>query len=167
MSSIVICPKCVKVVRDDCRAIECDLCNNWYHLRCSLLTSKIYKYYCETNDLWLCSQCRLDTFPFSNINNTELIELSFNSNTACLCSKQLSNLKLNSLPRLDILSSINSIPHLFDLDADVQLPTQTNFKYYTTHDFHNSYEVQSSFSKNSFSSIHCNIRSLAANFDHS
>ena len=69
------------------------------------------------------------------------------------------------MPRLDILSSINSIPHLFDLDADVQLPTQTNFKYYTTHDFHNSYEVQSSFSKNSFSSIHCNIRSLAANFD--
>ena len=43
---------------------------------------------------------------------------------------------------------------------------QTNFKYYSIHDFHNSVEIDNVFSNNSFSVLHLNISSLAANHEH-
>ena len=160
-----VCPCCSKTVKDNCGAIECDLCKKWFHLKCSLLSSKSKKHYSITNNVWLCTLCKSEVFPFHNPNNPEIIEISFNSNAVCLCSKHISNLKLGSLPRLEVLSSIRRIPNLSDLDVDEHLPLQSNFKYYTTHDFHSSKELDCSFTNNSFSTIHCNIRSLAANFD--
>lgn len=128
-----VCPCCSKTVKDNCGAIECDLCKKWFHLKCSLLSSKSYKHYSITNDLWLCTLCKSEVFPFHNLNNPEIIEISFNSNAVCLCSKHICNLKLGSLPRLEVLSSIRSIPNLSDLYVDEHLPLQTNFKCTTPH----------------------------------
>lgn len=52
------------------------------------------------------------------------------SNTDCLCSAKLARAKLDSLPRFDILATVSNVPHLSDLDPDLQIPSQTNFKYY-------------------------------------
>ena len=43
----------------------------------------------------------------------------------------------NSLPSLSITSSSN-IPHLSDLDADLNMPLDSNFGFYSTHDFHSN-----------------------------
>ena len=92
--------------------------------------------------------------------------MTYNSNTSCLCSSNISKSKLNNLNNLNILSSIESIPSLSDIDADINLPYQCNFKYYLTHDFYNSQEISdTSYTQESFSILHCNIRSLTANVD--
>ena len=52
-----------------------------------------------------------------------------------------------------------------DLQGVLQLPIATNFNYYSTHDFHSSEDVQSSFSNKTFSAFHHNIRGIEANFD--
>ena len=72
---------------------------------------------------------------------------------------------IDSLPQLDLLLNLNSSSILPDLDPDLNLPQQTNFGYYSTSDFKNSYEISNCTSNNHFSILHSNIRSLNANFD--
>ena len=164
---MVDCPCCNKRVSETQRAIECDICFRWFHLRCSLLSSKDYKYYSESNDLWLCDQCRSEIFPFHSVSTSELTKLHvFNSNSTCLCSNKIAKLNLDSLPCLDTISSINKMHQLSNLDADLHLPATSNFKYYSTHDFHHDIEIKNAFTSNSLSILHSNIRSLAANHDH-
>ena len=70
------------------------------------------------------------------------------------------------LQSLSIDSPTNNIHHLTDIDADINMPFDNNFAYYTPHDFHNNFDISQCFSNNqSFSIINCNIRSLSTNFD--
>lgn len=63
----------------------------------------------------------------------------------------------NSLPSLSITSPSN-IPHLTDLDADLNMPLDNNFCFYSTHDFHSNYDINECLlSGQSFSLINCNI----------
>ena len=72
----------------------------------------------------------------------------------------------NVLPRLDINSSISKIPFLTSSDADLHVPSDINLNYYTTHDFQNSHDIKECFIDTTpISILHCNIRSLSANFD--
>ena len=87
------------------------------------------------------------------------------SNTDYLCSAKLARAKLDSLPGFDILATVSNVPHLSNLDPDLQIPSQTNFKYYSTHDFHSNYGIRNCSIDTSFSALNCNIRSLQANFD--
>ena len=82
------------------------------------------------------TQCERDIFPFQSLSDSDLIHLSFNSNTDCLCSDQISKTKLSLLPRFDNVAAVSKVPHLSDLDADQNFPSQSNFKYYSVHDFH-------------------------------
>ena len=71
----------------------------------------------------------------------------------------------NSLPSLSINSPSN-IPHLTDLDADLNMPLENNFRFYSTHGLHSNYDInECPLSGQSFSLINCNIRSLSANYD--
>ena len=74
---------------------------------------------------------------------------------------------INSLPQLESnisLPGFNS-NNLSIIDPDINLPSSTNFKYYTTQDFLDSNQIQACVNSKSFSVLHCNIRSLAANYD--
>ena len=161
----ISCPICSKSFRSNSRAIECDNCQTWYHLKCTELTLNNYRYYACTDDLWLYSLCRDLIFPFNNIETTEIIEMAFNSNTNCFCSRNIACAKLEHLPRLNIVSSFGNSDTFSQIDPESNLPSMVNFKYYSTHDFHQSSEISSLFSNKSFSIIHCNIRSLAKNYD--
>ena len=63
------------------------------------------------------------------------------------------------------MTSISNSHHLCNNDIDLQMPYETNFKYYTPHEFHASEEVANIFNKKSFSALHLNVRSLSANID--
>ena len=69
----------------------------------------------------------------------------------------------NSLPRLDLNSSVSSISHLTNSDVDLHMPSDVNFNYYSSSDFRNNQEISNCLSENAFSFLHCNIRSLSAN----
>ena len=72
----------------------------------------------------------------------------------------------NNLPLFSITAPVLNIPHLTNTDVDRHMPTDQNFGYYTIHDFHsNSDIVECSTNHKAFSALHCNIRSLSANFD--
>ena len=72
----------------------------------------------------------------------------------------------NLLPRLYINSVTTNIYHLTTSDIDLNMPCDVNFDYYDSHEFHSSRDIVDSFlSCDSFSAIHCNVRSLSANYD--
>ena len=64
-----------------------------------------------------------------------------------------------SLPRLSISSPIGSnILHLTALDADLNMPADENFSYYSTHDFHNNNDIAQCFQNGQTFSGKFNIR---------
>ena len=64
------------------------------------------------------------------------------------------------------MSPVSNIPHLTDLDVDLNMPSDHNFNYYSPHDFHSNHDIiESSSNPQSFSALNCNIRNLAANYD--
>ena len=70
-----------------------------------------------------------------------------------------------SLPKLELTSNVNKIPHLTGSDVDLHMPSDINFNYYSTNDFHNNQEIANCFSEKHFYFIHCNVRSISANLD--
>ena len=67
---------------------------------------------------------------------------------------------------LNYNAPISSIPHLNDCDVDLHLPTNTDFRYLTIHDFHSDHEIGECLKGKDFSAaLHRNIRSLQANMD--
>ena len=76
---------------------------------------------------------RLHELPFLNLTESELVELSFSSNTKCLCSINRSKSKLSLLPRLQVTESTSKIAFLshkfgfsnskFSAQKCVQMPT--------------------------------------------
>lgn len=55
---------------------------------------------------------------------------------------------------------------LTNLDIDLHMPFDINFGYYDSHEFHsNQDDIKCFRSTDSFSAIHCNVRSLSANLD--
>ena len=45
-------------------------------------------------------------------------------------------------PCFNYTAPISSIPHLNDFDVDLHVPSNSNFHYFTTHDFHDDFEIK-------------------------
>ena len=88
-----------------------------------------------TNDLWISQVCCHNVFPFHDLDTSELLELTFNSNTECHCSSSTDFARLENLPQFDFISNL---PNLSDHDPNLNIPSLINSKYYTPHDFHSS-----------------------------
>ena len=57
------CPKCSKVVKDSDKALECEICDNWFHIKCEQLSDNEYKLideHKESNLHWFCSLCNIN-----------------------------------------------------------------------------------------------------------
>ena len=72
---------------------------------------------------------------------------------------------LTNLPQLDLIQTLNCQNDTSNLDLDLNIPSQCNFKYYTTDEFRNVDIIKNCISVNHLSFLHNNIRSLNANFD--
>ena len=74
--------------------------------------------------------------------------------------------ELKNLPYLKISSPISNVPHLTNIDIDFNMPSDQNFNYYSTHNFHSDNDILECLTNSQpFSALHFNIRSLAANHD--
>ena len=139
------------------------LCLKWHHLKCTVLTLKDYNH--TASEFWLCLTCRQSVFPFTCIGDSELLDMTFNSNTSCSCSKSICASRLESLPCLSIAQAVSKLPNFDSIDPDSYIGSQVNFAYYSTHEFHNNEYINKNFT-DSFAVLHCNTRSLQANHDH-
>ena len=52
------CPKCSVTVTDSDSALECELCQMWYHIKCQKLTEQEYKFIGDHQSVhWYCTLC--------------------------------------------------------------------------------------------------------------
>ena len=52
--NIEICKECNRVVKDSEKGVQCDLCAEWFHAKCSQISSDMYKIISENEAIdWL------------------------------------------------------------------------------------------------------------------
>jgi hypothetical protein len=70
------CGTCGKAVKNNQKAVCCDLCNLWVHLKCNNLDNKTYFILMNSTETWFCSKCTNEIIPFSTVNNDDLNSIS-------------------------------------------------------------------------------------------
>ena len=48
----------------------------------------------------------------------------------------------DDMPQLDLIQSFNHQYNISNLDPDLNIPSQSNFKYYSTEEFRNDYMIK-------------------------
>ena len=67
MMDDLLCPKCDLIVSDDQNSIFCDVCKNWFHLRCTGLTRQRFEHFAsDPSSQWFCKECIVRALPFQN-----------------------------------------------------------------------------------------------------
>ena len=144
MTNTDICPFCEKIVRNRDKAICCDLCIKWIHIRCNNLNDLDYEYLKNNDETWYCKTCIQEILPFCN--------KKINPNKINLGNAGIDpNLK-------NLLCQLNNLSEKENIDNE-NLP---NCKYRDISYFSNlDVELKSK----CLSFFHLNINSLSKNFD--
>ena len=59
------CGICSKTVRSNQRAVQCDSCNAWYHVKCMQMNTHVYEALANSSCIWECVVCGLPNFSSS------------------------------------------------------------------------------------------------------
>ena len=65
-SALHVCPKCKKVCKENDPAVECGICNYWYHIKCGNMSEKLYDALQEDKTnivLFTCPTCKEIAVP--------------------------------------------------------------------------------------------------------
>ena len=140
------CSICNKNVLNNQKAIQCDSCNLWCHIKCDGTPIEIYnKLMLSEDDSWQCLLCKVKfhhyNFPFTLCDDNEIRNLN-NSNSMRFCE---------SLPKLQIMTEVSKFSNQLDNEVDYNLPIRLNCKYFTVN------EVQNLKNKNNFNIFHSNV----------
>ena len=144
------CKICSKAVENNHRALQCDECDTWVHIKCNQLNSATYKILKEDKTPWYCIQCTKSFFPYGNVRNHELP-----------CVLEGKNIKLAQGNNILIGDEKKSL--ISNLNEAIR-STQNNNKnseYYDINEL-NSIDSKCHTEMNIF---HLNISSLSHNFD--
>ena len=143
---------CHKNILDHHKAVFCNNCKLWVHIRCNNISNSEYnELQKEADDVPLfCLNCTIIIFPFGQLDNDELSNLHDFDFASFV----------DSMPSFEITSSLTNLPNLGDYDIDENLPSNVNSSYYTLQDLSTL-----STSDNDFSLFHMNTRSLSLHFD--
>ena len=157
------CGICSKSVGSKHRAIQCNYCNSWIHIKCQHLDAKDYQLHQNNPELeFVCLPCNSSIIPFCNLNDNhfdilvnkgvnfkddDVIDLAITGNQKLLFD-QLNKAIYNSMPNLDPIDDNTDTPPL-------------NCQYYSTDEFIN----QKFKSEKSFSVFHLNIHSIALHIE--
>ena len=101
MPSKYPCSVCHFNVHNNHKAIFCDICHLWTHLKCTSFSLNDYTNLANSTEPWFCSSCLSTIFPFNHFENDTDFYFSifdFNS-TPCFDSELLKNKCFN--PFLD------------------------------------------------------------------
>ena len=170
MAIFQISALCLRQLRMKQKRIPCKQCHSLIHRKCAKLNHYTLQSIGEDIYSWNCSTCRSLQSPFMNQTDSEIIQLTFNSNYDCICKEFSHENTLESKTNNDLIEKIN-LPKLklneysgdYSTDVDEQIDLKCNFDYYSVHEFHKLKNNTSS--RNSFSVFHTNISSLSTNFE--
>ena len=65
------CKICNSPVAKNRKAVECDNCGLWVHIKCNNINTETYKYLQKESCAWYCISCSSKIFPFSNLNEDD------------------------------------------------------------------------------------------------
>ena len=134
------------------KAIFCNKCNFFVHIKCNNITATEYKKLeKEPDDVpWFCKLCINDMFPFSSLANEDL---------SGLYDFDLPSF-VDSTPPFEVASNFMNLPNLSDYNIDEQMPQKIDSRYFTLPELSS---LKSS--SRDFSILHTNIRSLSLHHD--
>ena len=146
------CGICHKNISYNQKAILCNNCNFYVHLKCNGISASEYKELeKEPDDVsWFCKTCTTEMFPFGPLENDELLGL-YNFDLPSF---------VDSAPSFEIISNLTNLPNLSDYDIDEHVPQNIDSRYFTLPEL-SSLQLSSS----DFSILHTNIRSLSLHHD--
>ena len=117
------CGICDKNIHGNQRAIFCDNCNFYVHMKCNDISAAEYKELeNEPDDVpWFCKNCTMDMFPFGLLTNEEFLGLR---------DFDLPSF-IDSAPSFEITSNLTKLPNLSDYDIDEHMPQNIDSRYFT------------------------------------
>ena len=65
------CGVCSKSVANNHRALCCDSCDKWVHMKCNFLNKKTYQKLQKDESPWFCINCVKDQLPFQSQINSD------------------------------------------------------------------------------------------------
>ena len=151
------CGICCKPVACNHRAVQCDVCDLWIHIKCNSTSPNEYEKLMNSEEHWSCNKCFNENIPFSETPNEILKLINQGKNpdyTPVLVSRQDNESFVSLLKNLEKID--------FDMDPDKNgNPSAVNdCKYYTLTEF-NDIKCEG----NSLNLFHQNIASLTLHFD--
>ena len=138
------CGKCKKPVAINHRAIQCDVCNFWTHIKCDNVSTTNYNVLMDEGNKtkWICNSCINTTLPCADATQSNLKNINFTINPT---DKNL----------------IKEITNLIIENTDPE-NSNTNFcNYYDV----NKFTSKKFKSESNFSLLHLNIASLQFHFE--
>ena len=66
------CGICLNPVAKNHKAVKCDNCDLWIHIKCNKINVQTYNLLINDNTVWYCLTCSKKLFPFSALNDNDL-----------------------------------------------------------------------------------------------
>ena len=121
------CGICLEKIKKKSECLFCKTCEKILHYKCNTITiTKEFE----------CIQCIENKNPFYNIDNIELLNLSYNSIINCCVHTFVNNFRSTNITKLCIaeLNPDKSEPYYSEIDVHTDL--DLNFDYFDLHEFH-------------------------------
>ena len=132
------------------KAIQCDNCNYWNHIKCDKIDSNLYETLKNSKEHYICNLCKEEIFPFHKLSNHHFFMTIAMGNIKDFDDN--SDLKLFPSPALkSLFDNLNDISRPQDPDE----PSSINCEYYEA-----DLNLLKLTKKNMFSLFHMNIASL-------
>ena len=149
------CGICCKPVAVNHRAVLCDICGFWIHIKCNSISPSVYDLMTEESDLhWCCIKCINLNIPFSETPD-EILKLTFQGKNPDFSPVLVSDKNDDFVALLNALEKVD----FFNEIVDEPDPHVNNCLYYTLSEFN---KIKSGV--NSLSFFHLNIASLSLHF---
>ena len=149
------CGICKKSVASNHRAIQCETCKFWIHIKCNNISPPEYKVYMGDDDPWICVKCIKTNLPFGELDN-KLFYLNQQGNST---QSNIEKLKVTIKP-----ADKNLINQITNLIIENTNPENENSKFCNYYDV-DKFTRKRIKSESNFSLLHLNIASLQFHFE--
>ena len=159
------CKICAKNVHDKDKAVQCDLCELWIHIKCNNLNYLDYRYLQNCDESWYCIECCSTIFPFNSLtSNKNFLACCTNTDSNITQWNDLENdhnssLSLKPSSKLELL--VNQFNNATPENGNDPEKIASS-KYYDIDEMHN---IEIPHKNKSLSLFHINACSLNKNFD--
>ena len=162
------CPICNRKISIHSKTVKCPVCASYVHIKCITLNFEEQNDIAEKSDLWYCTSCISEIFPFNTIENDTLFLSEINKFSYSERLAEVSDILFQPFE----LNNNDSYSPLFDIDPDIHFFNKIDYQigsncdYYMEDTFHSNLNHSYNSQGYPFSLCHLNIRSMPANLQH-